>query len=294
MKHILSIVVILLLAQACDAQKIRFTDTSNVWYYTFTRAHSNGQFLGEYQGDSLFNGVTYLVMRTPPFALGIRLVREDSINKKIYVIDDTSEKLLYDFTLEVGDTFSYISPTGVINYHIVNKVDSVQIDSIWYKVRHFKNISGGFPYTVIDNIGCTGGITFPFWTYTTTVYFQRLNCFFNNRSKPIMSNAISTPYGLPFTNTDSCYVSVGDVVGEKDDKVSISPHPVTSVSTMSLPYLMKEATYTLYNAMGQKVEQRTIRNLDKLQLQQHNTGVYYYIVSDEVKGKAYRGKIIFE
>ena len=134
MKQLYLLMSILLTAVAADGQKIRFTDTSNVWYESVHTWDMSQMWRTTYKGDSSINGTDYQKLYT----LGksstnlYLLIREDTLAKKIYYWDDTTERVLYDFSLEVGDTVAY--PLG---RHYLKSIDKD------LKVTEFKRVAVG-------------------------------------------------------------------------------------------------------------------------------------------------------
>ena len=278
MKQLYLLMSILLTAVAADGQKIRFTDTSNVWYESVHTWDMSQMWRTTYKGDSSINGTDYQKLYT----LGksstnlYLLIREDTLAKKIYYWDDTTERVLYDFSLEVGDTVAY--PLG---RHYLKSIDSVKIDSFWYKTFYFESATGQFewPYTVIENIGCAQSLAFPIDAAYRFLGSSRLNCFYNDGVKPVFSKPVES-----FDNKDSCYtyiiyVSVDDVPNSK--ALTISPHPANSSSVITFPYTLQKGELIIYNTLGQTVRRVSLSKSSKITVGSlPGVGMYYYKVSD--------------
>jgi len=92
-----------------------------------------------FSGDTLINNLTYHKLTTPfakPYVGGSGYrgaIRQDIVAKKVFFIPlrEISEKVLYDFTLQVGDTVKvkpYYSPRDT-----VQSIDSVLVGNTFRK-----------------------------------------------------------------------------------------------------------------------------------------------------------------
>lgn len=299
MKQAFLLSLILLSALDVDGQKIRFTDTSNIWYqsvHNWTYSTMGPIF---YKGDSTIHSTTYQKLYNGGHFGNLHLlIREDSAAKKVYYWDDTTERILYDFSLSIGDTITY--PDGS---HHVKSIDSVKIDSVWYKTFYFEPVNSqvSWPYTVIENVGCVKSLAFPIFVYRFSEGSVYLNCFYNSGTKPTLSKAVpnASPGGWSFDNKDSCYtyiiyVSVDDVPNPVQS-ITISPHPANVSSVITLPYTLQSGELTIYNTLGQIIRQSLFSNTSKLPIGQlPNSGMYYYRVSDKTNGQVWQGKMVYE
>ena len=291
MKQVFTSIVFLLLLQNSFAQKIRFTDSSNSWHEQFGNMSTGGVRKYEILGDTLINGIGYSRTTLSGF-----LVREDTITSQVFLLDDTTEILLYDFSLSVGDTIHYLKGN-----HYVEKIDSVEIDSAWYKVFYFKKGStiNGWPYAVIEGVGCIDGLIFPMVNYSVIEAHYRLVCFHNKGNKPVFNTTV--PYGNPsstwqtFDNKDSCYVSVSNIGNDTPKRITISPHPANATSLITFPHKISNGTLFVYNNLGQIITGQTIHNKTQLAVGHlPGAGMYYYRVSDNTNGKMWQGKLMYE
>ena len=116
--------------------------------------------------------------------------RQDSIAKKVfYVPYDTTEYLLYDFNMQVGDTLK--GCIASYPYDTVISIDSILVGSGYRKIWHLNQYQGIY---FIEGIGSTYGLTvgsagnaigtFPFWGLT---------CFIQNGSTLYPNTTTSCP-----------------------------------------------------------------------------------------------------
>ncbi len=110
-------------------------------------------------------------------------IRQDSIHKKVYYCNAYStDTLLYDFNLQIGDTLpiSYINNNNQ-GKNFVSSIDSILIGTSYRKQYHISNydvnIDSNYVY-LIEGIGSTFGLI-----YQLTPPFENgntLNCFGQN------------------------------------------------------------------------------------------------------------------
>lgn len=97
MLRILLLPILLCFCLPVYGQKVRFTDTSNVWYYTIS---DQGAFkrTAAYGEDTVMNGHQYRKLED-------FWIREDTSARKVYgARSNGNEQILYDYTLAINDT----------------------------------------------------------------------------------------------------------------------------------------------------------------------------------------------
>ena len=172
-------------------------------------------------------------------------MRNDTINRKVYFVDtnSTNEKLLYDFTLTVGDTIFSMDTLMYPNNFIIDSIDSVLVGSNYHK--RF-NLGGGPFISIIEGVGSTRGL-FELYHLGWEDYYT-LVCF--------SYNVEIYPSG-----TTACPLITSQMIGIKEQhsenvNVIISPNPITSNSILSLNdknTSIKEIE--IYNSMGAVVKE---------------------------------------
>ncbi|MCB0697126.1 MAG: T9SS type A sorting domain-containing protein [Chitinophagaceae bacterium] len=290
MKHTITFILFLLFTQILSAQKIRFTDSGNVWHEGFSDMYTWGVGKFEIQKDVTINGIVYKSFTTPGF-----FVRNDTTTQRVYMLKGGVEYLLYDFSLQVGDSIHY--PNGT---HYVSRIDSVKLDSVWHTVFYFNTgTAGGWPYAVVEGIGCIDGIIFPLDNYHNVEGHSWLVCFHHNGNKTNVTPPIlygNTGVNITFTNTDSCYVGVATLSKTSHGSVTISPHHATVISKIILPEDLQEGTISIFNTIGQVVKTLFIYHAQAIPVKelQLNTGMYYYRISDNKTGQVWQGKLFYK
>ncbi|MBZ0099739.1 MAG: T9SS type A sorting domain-containing protein [Taibaiella sp.] len=226
-----------------------------------------------------------------PWRYNYLAVREDTTGKVYFLIDST-ETLIYDFSLQVGDTLRIINQLDTFQ-HLLSEIDSVIINSDTHRVFNFtviktKPVTTELDYKVIEGIGCIKGFLFPYYP-RMGLAVTKLICF---------TASTGTPEVIPpvehFDNKKSCKVSVKNIIDNKQSVV-ISPHPANSSSIITLPYTLQKGELTIYNTIGQIVRQVSFSNTPKVTIGQLPVGgMYYYRVSDKSNGEMWQGKMAYE
>jgi hypothetical protein len=119
-------------------------------------------------GDTMINGQVYHKLFTPYVYADISggctqahfegykgAIRQDIPNKKVYFLpptDFTVEQLLYDFTMEVGDTVKGYLSGGWMEDNVVVSIDSVLVGQNFHK-RWLVNPC--YDIYLIEGVGCS-------------------------------------------------------------------------------------------------------------------------------------------
>ena len=263
---------------------------------------TGGAFIDRYSTDTIIHDTTYRILN-----IGLEgyttYVREDTLMKKVFVRmpisdTDTTEMLMYDYTWKVGDTFK--TP---YSSHIVISVDSVLINSSWYKIWQlfqFGNITkyNFGQYEVIEGIGCTFGPTYgliPVAFSETNIY---LRCFTNRGVTSPLSHTVS---GF-FNNSTSCNSTFGvnEKVGinnivSRNQITTLIPNPIDETSKIILPHNIQSGRIVACNNIGQTIISTTFQNKEEVVIgaKIHTPGMYFYHVIDNRNGEVFTGKFIY-
>jgi hypothetical protein len=184
MKKIVLILVIGMLSVLAFPQSYHKLIRTNTWwdgylhdpvlcYSSINRIYFTGQ-------DTIIDGVTYKISREFPFAAKVtpgplctpfvidtpssptgRFIREDTVAKKVFIYDDLNsphDQLLYDFSLQVGDTLHSLYNGGGTLY--VTAINNVTLNNSEIRQEFIFNNSGGLE-NYIESIGGSQGIFDP-------------------------------------------------------------------------------------------------------------------------------------
>lgn len=235
----------------------------NIWYYS------------EYYSSSGPSPTYPIIYNDPPTFTGI-CMREDTLLKKVWVrsVIDTVEHLLYDFTLQPGDT---LTVGGVsMDYPSVPTIDDTYItvlDSIGtitlnnnlpYKKFYYTpvnfNTSFGEAF-VIEGIGGVPGVKLPFYSFFEDDHI--LTC---------VRDTTTTIYNNSFYNYCGNILSVQNQ--EKTTSLfNISPNPSSVKFTIETEEL---SSIMIYNLQGQLVyETNSTTNYTSINMENKPKGIYF-------------------
>lgn len=154
----------------------------------------------KYIGDTIINSFTYNIIKSEyykypacsalvDFVNPISYIRDDSVNRKVYYYDISNSKdtIMYDFSLQIGDTFR--SP--FFNETILFSIDSMQINTIWHKVYLFKKeYTGGITmsFPIIEGVG--GSLGF----FKSIIFYPEPSLSYGGLVCYSVANEIKYPY----------------------------------------------------------------------------------------------------
>lgn len=298
MKRIVFILLIIRTVICVNAQEyFPFPDTNAIWSVNIYKFSISG--------DTVINNKTYKkYYRTTGdsvFAFEnasyYAAVREDS-NKKIRGIkhDSQTEYLLYDFSLEIGDSV-YVSPFENLNPYGIDSIgllvldtDSVLINETYRKRYKFTTLdwnSNWWTYEYwIEGIGSDYGL-FSGGTFVPgacksvqDIYFYRLLCY---------QEGDYIEYFAPeYLNSSTCFVPVPSGIVDREKKepdVKLFPNPVIGQSNLVIKdFTDKSLFVSFYNLYGQKIKTDLIK-AGKLEINKDSfkKGIYLYMIESENK-----------
>jgi hypothetical protein len=210
----------------------------------------------------------------------VGFIREESSHKVYFrSIQDTTDRLLYDFGAIVGDTIVVPGPTTLV----VDSVESVFIHDRNVK-RMVLSANGCSGEQWIEGIGSLNGVLDPGTECIVGTRHDLLCCYKNDT--------------LHYSNPDfgACYYSVGITTFETHRiNVSISPNPVSSTSTLTIEGARSDQfTLQILDVRGQVIKAIPVKNQ---QVSIHNRdfapGIYFYRLITPEKETA-TGKFIVE
>ena len=321
MKRPILFLLFCLLGCASFAQKIQFSNPTNVWALIDSTVGccvpmATQYTTAYYDSPLVYNGNTYQLMTDPE--VGTCLIREDS--NRVYVIGgplDSIERVLYDFNLVIGDTMRYVYSDDTIIAWVAG-MDSTRIAGIWYKVWQFQgldysaifhdSVRGTF-YNVIEGIGCTNGPYYPARPFSLQAFSEQVLCFTNNT---VISSPLSNPvlsYGFHYTGSFDNYLSCIEFdtlthsagvpfngFKGNENSVTVIPDPINELGKLVFSYPIYSGKVIIINQTGQIITSFPFENKDELMIGDkiNVPGVYFYRVTDNLTGQVFSGKFIFQ
>lgn len=230
----------------------------------------NSQYVLYTNGDTLVNNQTYTKFDfygdincpciSPTINFGI--IRQDSIARKVYMIekDSTQEKVLYDFSQQIGDTvnslLSKIFTQQLIL--IISNIDSIQIDGVYHKRFHFLNNLT----QLIEGIGSTRGFLHDFEQFES---FCELVCI--NSSEQTIYPSSSSLCNLALDVENKEYLN--------SDNISIFPNPTSTLLNISSSNESIQKI-EIVNQIGEKIKLINCEGKNReINISELESGFYY-------------------
>jgi hypothetical protein len=244
------------------------------------------------EGDTIINSVAYKKIYSCDYSPSITNkvffggIREDSLEKVFIFLDSNqvlysnnlqfnTEYLLYDFSLNVGDTLKIMNLVDSVQ--ILQSIDSILIDNTFRKRWNF-NANSLSQREVIEGIGSTKGLFFPLqWEFEN---YQLLTCY--EDSNLFWSN--------PELQGVDCF-SVGIKENNKEKyNVTVNPNPTSGKLNIELAEIPKETVLVeLYDISGRLIKLNKFINQTNfsLDISDLQNGIYLLnIRSEEVYSKS--------
>jgi hypothetical protein len=253
-----------------------------------------------------FKYKTFIPSGPPPNIQGdkpIALLRNDKVNKKVFIKRmgfnywnfniplDSTEKLLYDFSLKVGDFYSPNAHNYTSNPDslFVKKIDTiVDPDNIKRAVFIMDTKAGDLPWKgiVIEGIGGRNGLLGSILDFMDWSYQEDFFCYSNNNFSYQVNPYDSATY-IGYNSYPCDTRIILSTSNNYLNKVNVHPNPASETIYFSDINNINEIM--IYNNLGVLVKTETI-NDNKIDIKELASGIYLmYLFSDE---KIYHTKFI--
>ncbi len=290
MRKLKLIILLLALQVSANAQSyIPFPDTNAIWTLNhYGQTGSEIQKFGIF-GDTTINGLTYKNIYWN-FDYNFNLsnsyyqasIREE--NKKIFIIylNHSTESILYDFNLNVGDTAKVLTASGIQNAHKVASIDFINIGNQAHKRWKFNSLFFHNEEYWIEGIGSSFGLL-------RSLHSGSDNCFnllccssdstiiYQYSDMPNAPNCIGT---LPY-DCDGILnpISVSEHTFENSKSI-VYPNPFTNSAILKTNEDLEDATLKVYDILGQKILINDHLNGQEIKITKGNlsNGNYYYML----------------
>lgn len=304
MKSLFYLIILLAYCLPIQAQKLRYTDTTNEWYYFNTKiTRSSGMGIYDttiihekHTGTKLINNKVYIKKESATkikrytslgydqegtyyydtFALYTSYFRENN-NRLYYLPTDTSttEILIFDFNSTLGDTVVSKSE----GTYVVTSVDTLILNGI--KHRHYILKGVKTIYSIDKEIVEGIGVVYSSYVMEKVSSRSDMICFKNEGA-----NTYTHPNSL---NCSDAAILISNNNGI--NSLKIYPQPANDAVNITLPENCTEIV--VYNTVGLKVFKKQLNNDNTIQIDNFSPGIYYYIISTN-NNKIYNGKIVFQ
>lgn len=230
---------------SCELLAQNITDEGNQWNVAvFGFTPNTTSYSLRIGSDTIINNEVYKIVERRNDTISTAwstaaFIREDS-SQKVYLWNGTNDVLHYDFSLEVGDTFTIESQCQLV----VDEIDSVMINNGNFKKRISLapvTTGGAFEYSYwIEDIGSPLGLLVDHsWAHCATDYGDDLLCFSNNNE-------------VLYPNTfGNCWIETTSITELKpESQTKIFPNPFDNQITISNLELAEIKRISIYSAVG--------------------------------------------
>ena len=262
-----------------------FPDSNAVWGMSAGCNIDWGCFSSQYiqnflDGDTVIDGLNYRIVHEATSAvsgsccgvesdLGAGYLRDDTIAHKVYwrIPGMDSDSLLYDFTLEVGDTLrglygnTGLCAEGVVTVH---SIDSIMVGPSFHRKINFY-WDACFGPSIIEGIGSTTGLTF--CTFMNKSFGTVLTCFMVDGEL-----LYTAPCGAPdLTACGELPLGIAANGQSRKPDIAASPNPSTGIFTIS----QEAEQVSVYTAQGRLLFRQHGKDVD---LSAYPPGLYHAVV----------------
>jgi len=222
--------------------------------------------------DTIINGKTYSYIKNitngcnPNTGGSSGLLRQDTLLKRVIILQGNQENILYNFNKNVGDT-ALLSGT----IYTLQSKDSILInDSLYHKRFQFQT-NGLWAVTVIEGVGSTAGLLTPI---PLSEIGYLLECFV--RIHP----SSKTIYSIGGLGTN-CPIDLSIPLNiENKKKLSIFPNPSADIININTLDIIPQSI-EIKNTIGQTI--LFLNNIDKeiskINISDFTGGVYFIKVN---------------
>lgn len=241
-------------------------------------------------GDSVLNAITYFkLFRTgtdsaantldggysiSTFNQYYGLLREDS--NRVYFVPSwlTSERLLYDFNLSLGDTVPYSYGFPSCSPGTIYSTDSFYFDGQPRERLFVAAMSNTGQVRIFQGIGANSGLLGAMCMQIDGIN-SCLKGYYNSKDT------------IQFTNCSSVFTMINKT---ENYIANVRPNPFSTQLTFSLAD-NEQTTVSLYNFLGQQVFQQSFTNSTTINTEQLTDGIYFYELRND-KGTLKTGKVV--
>lgn len=259
-------------------------DSGAVWnfHFTFYCFGTGGGFADYYysitiKGDTIINSQSYHKLNSPyaqSFSVGNcggvligynGAFREDTANRKVYYVPiaNSTEQLLYDFNLQVGDTVKGYLQSFLSPYDTVQSIDSILIGNSY---RKRWNINTCYDIHLIEGIGSTYGLYQNSPGCYTDFANYYLTCF--------QQNSLTL---YPDTLTNCQLITYSKNLSLENSLTKIFPNPFHSSCEILVPYEFENSEWKIFNSQGTLLYKETKSKNKSFRLNRDNlnNGIYF-------------------
>ncbi len=305
----IAILLFHLLTNSSNGQPANFFADGSRWVYHTYESSEPGQEFDHFSdeqniihGDTVISGLRYFKLFStfhntlvvnifPPImidsydSVGPTFLRYDTLQHSVYYIPaiDSTEKLIYNFNLEVGDTTPMQSPAFPT---IISSIDTVTLFGV--ALRRFFVGEANPPWAdtrniIIEGIGGSNGLTYyqPEWDVVSGGYYgTRFTCF-------QYGDSIYSPFNSPCPFID--FVSASNPIDDEFN-LTIGPNPTKDIFFLTIPEELLNSTFTIIDYLGRVIQSFKLTEVNST-AQLNIPGIYFWNVVQDGRLMS-KGKLI--
>lgn len=226
-------------------------------------------------GDTIINSQTYQCIWSSYDSLVswtyMGALREEG--SRVYYIPPASltnqEGLLYDFSLNVGDTASITNYfcEGSIVPVVVSDIDTLVFNGVHHRRLHLEVPGHWLEVAWLEGIGSLKGPLYGLFEYCIVCPDWDLLCYFDNDT---------LMYQMPLAN--KCWdAHIGINEPENTARLTISPNPVSRGDVVTVTTSLIPESIAIFNSAGMVVRSFGVSSSDQLKIETDNLppGLYF-------------------
>ncbi len=271
------------------------------WHYSYDNFWVFGYIEMQTVSDTLINEYTFKKLEKIRYTydasleeydtvfIGVEFIRSDADH--VYIFRNGQIYTLYDFSVEVGDTWQIPMTYDMVEFDTVGTVIvTAKGDTVisaqqlrYFIVEPTESSDWALNGTVIERVGAVSGYFLPEQNTDWVDIFEggSFRCYSDDN------------LNLEQGNNPCTYIT--SVYNQQmiDKELQIYPNPAKDYIIFQLPAYTTEGIIKIVDIYGNLV-QELVPKSDKVQwnFQDINTGMYFYRA--EIEGTTYRGKIIVQ
>ncbi|MDG1477441.1 MAG: T9SS type A sorting domain-containing protein [Vicingaceae bacterium] len=257
----------------------------NLNEWKITNCNSAGCLSNTYfiDGDTTFSGFHYQILNGFHFISKTFWLREDSLAQKVYFSYDTGtrrEILLYDFSLQVGDSMDMKNPITPFpsdaGYFTVDSINTEQLyNGNLYRHYYFSpstsNTTSSNNAEWIEGVGSLSLINASSGKPDINDV-GALSCFFKNEQ-------------LIYANLDSISECINIYTDLKEDNSSnknINIYPTLVEKELHITNIKSMKDLSIYDINGMQLKKASLENIAQIDLsiKEFKSGIYFIVLSD--------------
>ncbi len=258
----------------------KLVDTNKLWNYYDCYAGPPPHYttLYRFTSDTLINGEKYFIPEATHDSMNWYkenyYLREEDSTKRVYILYNNNEGLIYDFSLNTGDSVTILNTLSVSNppitIHVIS-IDSIQIDGFYRKI-----INSDF-CTWIEGIGDKMGITNPGSCFLVGNCLL-LVCYYENDSLKYLN-----------PDYDSCFYSFVNINENENEKQVLLKDMGNNSYIIQTKSSIEEVK--IYNVLGEKMRKyNPFSNQCKINMSSFSSGIYF--ITGKTSNKLFNFKIV--